>query len=90
METFLTTFDDVPDPRASNTRHELCGLLVVGFVVVLCGATSCAEMAALILRRRALDGARRDASKRSLSIKLKRAGRDDAFLLKLLNQLDRS
>ena len=46
METFLTAFDDVPDPRASNTRHNLCELLVVGFVAVLCGATSCAEMSA--------------------------------------------
>jgi len=43
-----------------------------------------------ILRRRALDVARRDTSKGSLSIKLKRAGWDDAFLLKLLNQLDKS
>jgi len=34
MESFLTAFDDVPDPRASNTRHDLCG------------ATSCAEMSA--------------------------------------------
>jgi len=42
-----------------------------------------------ILRRRALDVARRDTSKGSLSIKLKRAGWDDAFLLNLLNQLDR-
>jgi len=40
-----------------------------------------------ILRRRALDLARRDTSKGSLSIKLKRAGWNDAFLLKLLNQL---
>ena len=46
METFLSAFDDVPDPRASNTRHDLCELLVVAFVAVLCGATSCAEMAA--------------------------------------------
>lgn len=43
-----------------------------------------------ILRRCALDVARRDASKGSLSIKLKRAGWDGAFLLKLLNQLDRA
>ena len=40
-----------------------------------------------ILRRRALDLARRDVSKGSLSIKLKRAGWDDAFLLSLINQL---
>jgi len=40
-----------------------------------------------ILRRRALNLARRDASKGSLSIKPKRAGWSDAFLLSLLNQL---
>ena len=40
-----------------------------------------------ILRRRALDLARRDTSKGSLSIKLKWAGWSDAFLLSLLNQL---
>ena len=37
METFLTAFDDVPDPRASNTRHDLCELLVMGFVHCLAG-----------------------------------------------------
>ncbi len=40
-----------------------------------------------ILRRRALDVARRDTSKGSLSIKLKRAGWSDTFLLSLLRQL---
>lgn len=40
-----------------------------------------------ILRRRALDTVRRDASKGSLSIKLRRAGWDDAFLLSSLNGL---
>ena len=40
-----------------------------------------------ILRRRALDIARRDTSKGSLSIKLKRAGWSDAFLLSLLKNL---
>ena len=43
---FLSAFDEVPDPRADNARHDLCELLVVGFVAVLCGATNCAEMAA--------------------------------------------
>jgi len=40
-----------------------------------------------ILRRRAAGVARRDTSRGSLSIKLKRAGWSDAFLLSLLNQL---
>ncbi|MDP3958501.1 MAG: ISAs1 family transposase [Pseudorhodobacter sp.] len=45
MDIFLAAFDDIPDPRADNARHDLCELLVVGFVAVLRGATSCAEMA---------------------------------------------
>ena len=45
MDIFLAAFDDIPDPRAGNARHDLCELLVVGFAVGLCGATSCAEMA---------------------------------------------
>lgn len=46
MHLFLSAFEDVPDPRAENTRHDLGELLVIAFVSVLCGATSCAEMAA--------------------------------------------
>ena len=46
MQTFLSAFDAVPDPRASNARHDLGELLVIAFVSVLCGSTSCAEMAA--------------------------------------------
>jgi predicted transposase YbfD/YdcC len=46
MNTLLTAFDDIPDPRAGNTRHDLGELLVIAFVAVLCGAASCAEMAA--------------------------------------------
>ncbi|MBW7057961.1 ISAs1 family transposase [Paracoccus bogoriensis] len=46
MHLFLTAFEDVPDPRAGNIRHDLGELLVIAFVSVLCGATSCAEMAA--------------------------------------------
>ena len=45
MDIFLAAFDDIPDPRANNARHDLCELLVVGFAAGLCGATSCAEMA---------------------------------------------
>ena len=46
MQIFLTAFDEVADPRAGNAGHDLAELLVVAFVSVLCGATSCAEMAA--------------------------------------------
>jgi len=46
MEIFLTALKDVPDPRANNARHDLSKLLVIAFVAVLYGATSCAEMAA--------------------------------------------
>ena len=40
-----------------------------------------------VLRRRALDVVRRDTSKGSLTIKLKRAGWDEAFLCSILNGL---
>lgn len=46
MQIFLSAFEDVPDQRASNARHDLAELLVIAFVSVLCGASSCAEMAA--------------------------------------------
>jgi hypothetical protein len=46
MQIFLSAFEDVPDPRASNTRYDLGELLVIAFVSVLCGSSSCAEMAA--------------------------------------------
>jgi len=40
-----------------------------------------------VLRRRALDVVRRDTSKTSLSLKLKRAGWDEAFLRNLLTHI---
>jgi predicted transposase YbfD/YdcC len=46
MQLFLSAFESVPDPRAENTRHDLVEILVIAFVAVLCGATSCCEMAA--------------------------------------------
>ena len=46
MDIFLAAFDDIPDPRADNARHDLCELPVLGFVAVLCGASNCAGMAA--------------------------------------------
>jgi len=45
MDIFLTAFDDAPDPRVDNARHDPCELLVVAFVAVLGGATSSAGMA---------------------------------------------
>ena len=59
--------------------------------------SSVAEVAALlkdgdviaiaVLRRRALDVVRRDTSKTSLSLKLKRAGWDEGFLRKRLTNI---
>ena len=43
-----------------------------------------------VLHRRALVVARRDGAKSSLSIKLKRAGWDDEFRLRLLKQLSKA
>lgn len=45
MQIFLDAFGSIPDPRASNARHDLGELLVIAFVSVLCGSSSCAEMA---------------------------------------------
>jgi len=45
IDIFLAAFDDVPDPRVDNARHDRCELLVGAFVAVLCGAVSCAGMA---------------------------------------------
>ena len=46
MGIFHSSFDGVPDLRAENALHDLGGPLVKAFISVLCGATSCAEMAA--------------------------------------------
>jgi len=46
MQIFLSAFEAIPDPRASNARYDLGELLVIAFVSVLCGSSSCAEMAA--------------------------------------------
>ena len=46
MQILLDAFDEMPDPRASNARHNLGELLVISFVSVVCGVSYCAEMAA--------------------------------------------
>lgn len=45
MQAFAVLFEMVPDPRASNARHDLSDVLVIAFAAVLCGAESCSEMA---------------------------------------------
>jgi len=32
VDIFLSAFDDVPDPRAENARHDLGELLVIAFI----------------------------------------------------------
>jgi len=45
METFRTCFSDVPDPRATNSLHDLVEILFIGLAAVLCGAEGCTDMA---------------------------------------------
>src|SRR5437773_5203609 len=45
MQKFKNLFQDVPDPRADNTRHDLVDVLVIALAAVLCGADNCADMA---------------------------------------------
>ena len=45
MAGFRGLFADLPDPRASNARHDLVEVLFIAFAAVLCGADSCQDMA---------------------------------------------
>jgi predicted transposase YbfD/YdcC len=45
MGKFRKVFRRLPDPRASNARHDLPEILVIALAAVLCGAESCADMA---------------------------------------------
>jgi len=45
MQDIIAAFERVPDPRAENRRHDLVEILMIAFLAVLCGATSCVEMA---------------------------------------------
>ena len=44
MQLFLAAFQSVPDPRATNVRHNFAELLIIAFLAVLCGATDCVGM----------------------------------------------
>ncbi len=46
MDLLISVFDDVPDPRAENARHDLGELLIIAFISVLCAETSGGEIAA--------------------------------------------
>lgn len=45
MDQFSVHFSSVPDPRASNARHDLVEVMFVALAAVLCGAEDCTEMA---------------------------------------------
>lgn len=45
METFEACFSELPDPRATNTVHDLTEVLFIALTAVLCGAEGCTDMA---------------------------------------------
>jgi len=45
MGDFEAFFSEVPDPRASNARHDLLEVMFVALAAVLCGAEDCTDMA---------------------------------------------
>jgi predicted transposase YbfD/YdcC len=45
MEVFSAYFSEVPDPRASNARHDLLEVMFIALASVLCGAEDCTDMA---------------------------------------------
>lgn len=45
MDVFSAYFSAVPDPRASNARHELLEVMFIALAAVLCGAEDCTDMA---------------------------------------------
>jgi len=45
MEVFSAYFSQVPDPRASNARHDLLEVMFIALAAVLCGAEDCTDMA---------------------------------------------
>lgn len=45
MNRFAECFEDLPDPRADNSLHDLTEILFIALMATLCGATSCTDMA---------------------------------------------
>ena len=52
MSDLMSLLACVEDPRAGNSRHRLCDLLVMMIAASLCGATSATEMALFARERR--------------------------------------
>jgi predicted transposase YbfD/YdcC len=45
MQRFRKAFQQLPDPRADNARHDLLEVLFIALAAMLCGAESCSDMA---------------------------------------------
>lgn len=45
MQRFTELFAVLPDPRASNSRHDLTEILFIAIAATLCGARTCTDMA---------------------------------------------
>lgn len=45
MQAFTPHFAEVPDPRASNARHDFLEVIFTALAAVLCGAEDCTDMA---------------------------------------------
>src|ERR1700759_4993218 len=45
METLISIFREVRDPRDCNARHDCAAMLFVALAATLCGAKSCVDMA---------------------------------------------
>jgi DDE_Tnp_1-associated len=45
MESLVTIFREVRDPRDFNARHDLAGMLFIALAATLCGAKSCVDIA---------------------------------------------
>jgi hypothetical protein len=67
VQLLLTAFESVHDPRAGNVRHQLVGLLLIGFLAVPCGTTGDVGM-------QPFGGARLDSLWRCLEMSILRRG----------------
>lgn len=54
MKRFARCFSDLPDPRASNSQHDLTELLFVALLATLSGAETCSDMAQFARSRQGL------------------------------------